>query len=129
MTNCNKYVIEEYNVEPTEEGAHHVVHQPLENRERIHQVEQHDQELKEPFVRPEHCLLDVIGVHVHLVVAGAETKLGEELGPAQLVKQFHDNRNGKFVFNSHGVQGAVVNAKPPRAFTLLDEEHRCGERR
>jgi hypothetical protein len=37
-------------------------------------------------VRSERRLLDVAGVHAHLVVAGAKVELREELGAAQLIE-------------------------------------------
>lgn len=40
-------------------------------------TEGHDEELEVPVVGMERCLLDVLWVHLHLVIAGLQVHLGE----------------------------------------------------
>ena len=56
-----------------------------------------------------------------MVVAGSHVKLGEELGAAQLVQKFLHHWDGKPVFDCGVVEGAVVDAEPPRAVWLENE--------
>jgi hypothetical protein len=72
----------------SEEWLQHVIRQGLECWRRIGEAKQHDQELKESLVRPKCRLLNVVQVHQHLVVAGAQVKLGEEFGATHLVQEF-----------------------------------------
>ena len=37
--------------------------------------------------------------------------------------QFVDDRDGKSILDGEGVQGAVVDTKPPSPILLLDEQH------
>jgi hypothetical protein len=53
-----------------EEGTKNVVHQRLEGSWGVGEAERHDQELEVPVVSTERCLLDVLGVHPHLVIVG-----------------------------------------------------------
>jgi hypothetical protein len=75
----DKYVIEKHQHKPLEVGVEDVVHQSLESGRGIGEPKRHDQELEVAMVGAERCLGDVVGVHPHLVVPGAEVKLGEEL--------------------------------------------------
>jgi hypothetical protein len=105
-----KDVIEKYKDEPVKEGSQHVIHQCLECRGCIR-------------------LLHVARVHAHLVIAGAEVELGEELGATQFVGKLLNHWNRELIFDCLGVQGVVVNAEPLGAVTFLDEEDRCGKHR
>ena len=71
---------------------------------------------------PERRLVNIIGVHPHLVIPGAQIQLGEEARAVEFVKEFIDHGDGKRVLDSEGVEGAVVDAKSPRAISLLDEK-------
>jgi hypothetical protein len=63
------------------------------------------------------------------MITRAKIELGEEFGAVELVQQLVDDRNWKSVLDGDGVEGAIVDAEPPRSIMLLDEEDRRGERR
>jgi len=69
-----------------EEGPKNIVHQRLKGGRRIAQTKGHDQELEVPVVRAERRLVDVLGVHAHLVVARAKVQLGEVLGAVEFIE-------------------------------------------
>uniref|UniRef100_A0A0A8YS60 Uncharacterized protein n=1 Tax=Arundo donax TaxID=35708 RepID=A0A0A8YS60_ARUDO len=52
-------------------------------------------------------------MHPHLVIAGAEVELGEELGAVEFVEEFIHNWNGELVVDRARVQGPIVDAKAP----------------
>jgi hypothetical protein len=54
----------------------------LEHHRLIRQAERHDQELKEPLVRAERRLVDILGRHEHLMIPETKVELGEVLGTA-----------------------------------------------
>jgi hypothetical protein len=64
-------------------------------------------------MRTERRLLDVVGLHAHLMVAEAQVQLGEELGAVQFIEQFLDDWDWKLVFDRDGIEGVEVNAEPP----------------
>jgi len=55
----------------------------LERGQSIGETERHHNELKVPVMRLEHCLLYIVRVDTHLVVASAHIKLGEEARAAR----------------------------------------------
>jgi len=66
-----------------EEGTKQLFHQALECGQSIGETERHHNELKVPVMRLEHCLLYIVRVDTHLVVASAHIKLGEEARAAR----------------------------------------------
>ena len=107
----NENVVEENQHEPAEEGAEHIVHQCLECRRGVGEPKRHHQELEVAVVGAESGLLDVRRVHPHLVVPGAEVKLGEVLRPMELVEELINHRDRELVLRGLGVEGVVVDAE------------------
>jgi hypothetical protein len=77
----------------TKEGLERCVHQALERGRRVCESERHDEERKVAVVCSERGLLNVIRMHAHLMVVGAEIQFGEESSAVQLVDEFLNNRN------------------------------------
>jgi hypothetical protein len=73
-------VIKEHKHRLAQIGAEDVVHEGLKGRRSVGEAKQHDQELIVSLVCPERRLLNISGVHAHLVVARAQVELGEEVG-------------------------------------------------
>jgi hypothetical protein len=63
------------------------------------------------------------------MVPRPKVKLGEETGAVELVEKLVDDGDRERILDGEGVQGAVVDAKSPRAVSLLDEQDRGGEGR
>ena len=107
-------VIEENQDETMEEGVEYLVHQSLERSRCVGQAESHDQELVEAFMGAECRLVHIVEVHPHLVVAGTEVQLGEEMSAAKLVQEFIHHRNGKLILHHLFVQRTIIHAEAPR---------------
>jgi hypothetical protein len=75
-------------------------------------------------VHPEGRLLDVSLVHLHLVVAAAHIKFGEEARTAEFIH----HRNWERFVDRLSVEGPVIDTKPPRTLVFLDQQHRRRER-
>jgi hypothetical protein len=71
----------------------------MESRGSIGQPKGHHQELEVATVCVECRLVDAVRVHVHLVIAAAEVKLGEEPRTAEFIHQLIDHRNWEFVLH------------------------------
>jgi hypothetical protein len=67
-------------------------------------------------------LVNVVRVHVHLMIAVAEVKLGENPRATELVQQFIDHQDWELVFHRIVVQLAVVDAETPCAIMFLDQQ-------
>jgi hypothetical protein len=80
-------------------------------------------------MRAEGSLGDVVGMHPHLMIPGAQIELGEEASAMELVKQLIHHRNRELVLESLGVEGAVVDAEAPRLVRLPYQQDGRGERR
>ena len=76
-----EYVVEKHKHEPAQKGVEHVVHQSLESCRRVGKAERHHQELKMAMVCAEHRLGDVVGAHLHLVVAEHKLSLVKKRAP------------------------------------------------
>jgi hypothetical protein len=100
------------------------VHERLECRRRVGEAKRHYEELVQAFVCSERRLVAVVGGHAHLVIAGAEVELGEELGAAKFIKQLVDDWNGEGVLDVAFVEGSVVDAETPGLVRFLDQENR-----
>jgi len=120
----NQNVVKKYQHKAAEEGSQDVVYQGLERRRSVAQTERHDQELVEAVMSAERRLVDVSRAHADLVVPRTEVELGEEARPVELVQQLVDHGDGEDVLDRERVECPVVDAEPPRAVLLLDEEHR-----
>lgn len=101
----------------------------MERGRRIGEAERHHKELEVPMMRPERVLGHVIDVHADLVIAAVEVKLGEVDRMLEFVQELLHHGDGEFVAHGLAVEGAVVDANPPRAVTLTDEKDRQRERR
>jgi len=77
----------------------------------------------------ERRLVNVVGAHPHLVVAGTRVQLGEEVRAVEFVQEFVDDRDRERVLDREGVEGVVVDAKSPRTISFLDEEDQRREGR
>lgn len=75
-------------------------------------------------VRAEGGLVDVVGVHAHLVVAAAEVELDEEPRVAKFVEELVHHGYRKLILHRFGVQLTVVDAEPLGSVGLLDQQHR-----
>lgn len=73
-------VVKEHKYKATQVRAKNLIHECLEREGRIGEAKRHHQELEVTVVHPECCLVDVISVHAHLVIAVAKVELGEESG-------------------------------------------------
>jgi hypothetical protein len=71
--------------------------------------------------------VNILRPHAHLVEPRAQVELGEVLGAMELIQELVDDLNREHVLDRHRVEGAVVDAKSPRAVRLLDEKDRRGE--
>jgi hypothetical protein len=120
-------VIKEHKHRLAQLGAEDVVHEGLKGRRSVGEAKRHDQELIVSLVCPERRLLDINGVHAHLVVARAQVELGEKVGAMQLIEQLIDHRNRELVLRCLGIQGPVVDAEPPRVVGLADQQDRGRE--
>ena len=74
-------------------------------------------------------LVDVVGVHAHLVIPRAKVELGEEASPMKLVQELIHHRDREFIYGRLGVEGAIVDAETPRVVHLPDQQDWRGERR
>lgn len=74
----DKNVIKENKHKVAQVGAEHIVHQCLECRRGIGEAKRHHQELEVAMMSPECRLRDIVRMHPHLMIAGAEVELGEE---------------------------------------------------
>jgi hypothetical protein len=119
----DEYVVEEHQHEQRRNGRRTVF---ISTWNVAGQAEGHNQELEQAFMCAERGFGDVVGVHPHLVVAGAEVEFGEGR-PAELVQQLLFHRDQEFVLDRHRVVCLVVDTKAPRPVGLLDEEHRRRE--
>lgn len=79
-------VVKEDQDEEPKEWMKDRVHERLECRRRVGEAKRHYQELVHAFMCSECRLVDVVDGHVHLVIAGAEVELGEELGTTKFIK-------------------------------------------
>jgi hypothetical protein len=124
----NQDIIKEDEYKPAKEGPQDFVHQGLERGQGIRQAKRHDQEFKQALMRAEHCFVNVVSVHEHLVVARPEIKLGEESRAMKLIQELLHNRSRKLILDRLTVECPVVDAESPGAVRLLDQEHWCRER-
>jgi hypothetical protein len=74
-------------------------------------------------VRAERCLVDVIRVHAHLVVAATEVKLGEEPHTVKFIQQLIDQWYWELILHRLLVKLVVVDAETPSIISLLYQEH------
>jgi hypothetical protein len=74
-------------------------------------------------VRAERCLVDVIRVHAHLVVAATEVKLGEEPHIVKFIQQLIDQWYWELILHRLLVKLVVVDAETPSIISLLYQEH------
>jgi hypothetical protein len=86
-----QYVIEEDEHKLVKERAEHIVHQGFKGRRRVGQAKRHDEELKEPLVCAERCLLHVLQLHLDLVIPGAQVKPGEECCTPEFIQELLHN--------------------------------------
>jgi hypothetical protein len=118
-------IIKENKHKPAQVGLEHVIHQCMERCRSVVEAKGHHQELEVAVVGAESRYRDIVRMHPHLMITGAEVELGEELRPVQLIHDW----NRELVLGCLGVESAVVDAETPGAIGLAHEEYRRGERR
>ena len=104
-------IVEKDQHKPPQVGAKDIVHQRLECRWGIGEAERHHQELVVAVVGAEGGLGNVVGVHLHLVVARAQVELGEEARALELVEELINHWDRELVLRGLGVEGVVVDAE------------------
>ena len=117
-------VIKKDKYKSTQVRPEDVVHEGLERRRRVAEAKWHDEELVEAVMRAEHRLVDILRPHPDLVVPGPQVQLGEETRAVELVEQLVHDRDGEGILDCERVQRPLVDAEPPRAVRLFDEEYR-----
>jgi hypothetical protein len=106
-------IVKENKHEPVKTQVQDVVHKSLKCCRRVRQSEGHDEELEQPFVPAERCLLHVGVMHLHLMVPEAQVKLGQEDCTPAFVDEFFDHRNRVLTLDGLAVQGAIADAHAP----------------
>lgn len=102
------------------EGLEHIIHERLERSWRVGETERHYEKFEVVVVGSEGCLLNVGGVHVHLMVPQAQVYLGEELGAMELIEELVDHWDQELVLGHLIVERPVVDAEMPVHVCLLD---------
>jgi hypothetical protein len=108
-----QYIVEEDEDEAAQKRTEHVIHQCLERSRGVAQPERHGEELVEAIMCAERGLVDVVGVHPNLVVAGTEVQFGEKPRTPQLIEKFIHHRDWVRVLDGDGVERPVIEAKMP----------------
>jgi len=107
-----------------EKRTEDMIHEALESGRSITQTKGHDQKFIVVRMSSKGSLRNVCLFHTDLVVARTKIKFSKELGATQFIQEVINDRNGKFVFNGEFVESAEIMTHAPRAFFLLDHEHR-----
>jgi hypothetical protein len=69
--------------------------------------------LKVAVMSEERRLLNVIHMHVDLMIAGVEVKLGEKSSVVGLIEELVNDRDGEVVFWRGIIKGTIFNAEAP----------------
>lgn len=88
-----------------------VGHYTLEGCGGVDEAHRHDDPFKKTKRAGKGGLIDVIWVHSDLVEPIAEVETGEDLSTVQLINEYIDTGQGKFVWLSLGIQTPVINYK------------------
>lgn len=121
-------VVKENEYKAMKKWGKHRVHQRLERRRSIGEAEWHHQELKVALVCAERRLVDVVGMHPHLVVARAQIQLGEESGAAKFIEELIDDGNGELVLSRCHVERTVIDTEPPGRVVFAHQQDRRRKR-
>ena len=117
-------IIKEHQHEPAKERSEHVIHQRLESRWCVGETEGHHQELIVSLMSAKHRFADVLRVHPHLMVAGAEVELGEETRTMELIQELVHHWDRELILGGLCIKGVVVDVEPPGLVRLADQQHR-----
>jgi hypothetical protein len=107
----------------------HFVDESLEGGRAVGESEGEDGPFPEPGGRNAGGLVDVLGVHAHLPVAGGEVHSGDPLGRLQALQAVLDAWKGEGVLDGDGIEAPVVDTQPPLAVLLLGQHEGRGPRR
>ena len=121
-------VVEEDQHELVELLAEGGLHQRHELGRRVRQPHRQHEPLEVTVARGERGLLDALGRHANLPVAGPQVQLGEIARALQPVEQLVDARQRVAISNRLRVERAVVDHHALRPVRLHDEEHRRAPR-
>jgi len=90
------------------DGLEDVVHHGLENSGTIGHSKKHYERFEQATVGMESCLPFISGLDAYIIEAPTDVEFCEVLGSAELRDEFRDKRERVSVFDSYGVQHAIV---------------------
>jgi len=106
------------------EGSEDVVYYSLEDDRTVGHSEEHHERFEEAVVDVEGRFPFISGLDMYIIETPSDIKFCEVPGSAELGDEFGDERKGVPIFDSYGVQHAIVLDQPERTIFLFNEEHR-----
>jgi hypothetical protein len=86
MMDCKSVCQRKNEHKPVKEVLEDIIHQSLKCVRRIGEAERHDKELKQPLMRSESRLLNVLRPLPYMMIPGPEVQLSEVLGATQFIE-------------------------------------------
>ena len=106
------------------EGSEDVVHHSLEGGRTVGHSKEHHERFEETAVGTEGCFPFISGLNIYIIETLSDIKFCEVPGSVELGDKLGDEKEGVLVFDSYGIQHAIVLDQLEQTIFLFNEEHR-----